>query len=121
VAGCCTIWTMRSKRKPRRQSRRPSSAARGYDAVWQKVRKVHLRQFPDCVVCGDPGNEVDHIQSVRERPDLRLEAANLRTLCKRHHSRRTVMDQGFHKGKTIRQPAGEDGLPTDPKHPWNKT
>ena len=111
---------MRAKRKPRRSAARPSSTDRGYDAVWQKVRAHHLRRFPDCEVCGCPGNEVDHIQSVRERPDLRLEKSNLRTLCKRHHSRRTVMDQGFHKGKSIRQPASADGLPTDPNHPWNK-
>ena len=111
----------RTTRKPRRAPKRASSAARGYDAQWQKLRQQHLRRHPLCVVCDapGPGNEVDHILSLGERPDLRLETSNLRTLCKRHHSRRTVYDQGWHKGKRVVLPAGDDGLPTDPSHPWN--
>ena len=108
------------RRDKRKITRRASSTARGYDEEWKKVRERHLKVNPYCIVCGILGNEVDHIISIQERPDLRLEPSNLRTLCKPHHSRRTVMDQGWHKGKTIRQEAAPDGMPTDPNHPWNK-
>ena len=113
---------MRKVRQSLRKSktRRLSSAKRGYDKDWLKVREKHLRINPFCTVCGERGNEVDHIKSIEEAPDLRLEPSNLRTLCKRHHSRRTVYDQGWHKGKTIRKEASPDGMPTDPNHPWNK-
>ncbi|WP_238996817.1 HNH endonuclease [Entomobacter blattae] len=37
--------------------------------------------------------EVDHIQTVRNRPDLRLDPRNLRALCKSCHSARTMRDQ----------------------------
>ena len=109
----------RAPRNTRKHSKRLSSHDRGYDKHWKRIRGIHLRKFPDCVVCGLPGNEVDHIQPISERPDLRLSMANLRTLCKKHHSRRTVIDQGWHKGKAISVPAGADGLPADPLHPWN--
>jgi len=113
---------MRRPRKTLRKDkrRRLSSTERGYDADWRRVREKHLRLNPYCVVCGELGNEADHILSIAERPDLRLEPSNLRTLCKPHHSRRTVMDQGWHKGKGIRKEAAADGMPTDPNHPWNE-
>jgi 5-methylcytosine-specific restriction enzyme A len=38
---------------------------------------------------------VDHIYSIRERPELRLAEFNLRPYCKRHHSERTAREQGF--------------------------
>jgi len=101
-------------------TKRPSSAKRGYDSDWKRVRALHLRGNPFCIVCGELGNEVDHIVSIRENPELRLEPSNLRTFCKKHHSRRTVYDQGWHQGKRPASEIAPDGMPTDPDHPWNK-
>jgi 5-methylcytosine-specific restriction enzyme A len=42
-----------------------------------------------------PANVVDHIQTVRDRPDLRLEWSNLRAMAKRCHDRHTARGQGF--------------------------
>jgi 5-methylcytosine-specific restriction endonuclease McrA len=39
--------------------------------------------------------EVDHIQPVRDRPDLAFDEDNLQTLCRRHHSRKTRQEMGF--------------------------
>ncbi|WP_432206025.1 HNH endonuclease signature motif containing protein [Brucella rhizosphaerae] len=45
--------------------------------------------------CEAPATEADHIKSIKEAPELRLEWSNLRALCKSCHSRRTARDQGF--------------------------
>ena len=73
---------------------RGSASARGYDRAWQKVRDAVLAEEPLCRFCFDAGRvtaaeEVDHIKTVRDRPDLRLVRANLRPLCKPCHSTHT--------------------------------
>jgi 5-methylcytosine-specific restriction enzyme A len=76
---------------------RPGARARGYDADWLPVRARVLQHSPLCCEpgCLEAATEVDHVQSVRDRPDLRLAEFNLRTFCKRHHSARTARDHGF--------------------------
>ena len=76
---------------------RPSMAARGYDRDWYRLRAAILRANPVCS-CGEPTRVVDHVQSIRSRPDLRLVASNCRALCKRCHDQRTARDQGFGRG-----------------------
>lgn len=78
--------------------RRGSASKRGYDRAWQKVRLLVLRQEPWCRFCiergkYEPAAEVDHIEPIRRRPDLRLVMDNLRPLCKPCHSRRTAKEQ----------------------------
>lgn len=61
---------------------------RVYDAQWRHLRLVVLqRDQGRCQQCGKPGNEVDHIQSVRLGGKTTLD--NLQTLCKRCHSAKT--------------------------------
>lgn len=76
---------------------RGSAAERGYDSAWRALRLKFLKMHPDCSEpgCCRPANEVDHIISVRDRPDLRLAWKNLRPFCKPHHSARTARDQSF--------------------------
>lgn len=76
---------------------------RGYDAArrgdpvrrfhvsgpWRTLRAAFLRDHPDCVVCGQPTEHVDHILPVRERPDLALDVDNVQALCWSCHSRKT--------------------------------
>jgi 5-methylcytosine-specific restriction protein A len=76
---------------------RGSASKRGYDRAWQKVRVQHLQMEPLCRFCKAQGlvkaaQVVDHIQTVRDRPDLRLDHANLRSLCESHHNARTASD-----------------------------
>lgn len=80
-----------------RDSRR-TATQRGYDAAWRRLRLAVLRREPLCRMCKArgrvvPAEEVDHIKTVAERPDLRLAVSNLRPLCKSCHSRRTRADQ----------------------------
>lgn len=82
----------RRKAKADLDRRRGSAAARGYDAVWQRLRASYLAAYPLCVMCRASGQTtaasvVDHIRPIAERPDLRLEWSNLQSLCKPHHDR----------------------------------
>jgi 5-methylcytosine-specific restriction protein A len=86
---------------------RPSARRRGYDRLWAKVRAQHLAEFPLCSEpgCGDLATVADHIISIRQRPDLRLDRTNLRSFCKPHHDRHTARTQGFAKSRSTSVPA----------------
>lgn len=85
------------RRKAFLDTQRPNSVDRGYDAAWKKCRALFVKVHPVCSVpgCGKQTSDVDHVQSVRDRPDLRLSWSNLRPFCHPHHSARTAKDQGF--------------------------
>ncbi len=74
--------------------RRESSARRGYDRTWRRVRLFHLQEHPLCVVCLETGQttaatEVDHIAPLTAGGE-RLDSRNLRSLCERHHKQITA-------------------------------
>lgn len=72
---------------------------------WQAIRQAIIeRDGFACVLCGAHGRlEVDHIQPVRDRPDLSFDPANLQALCTPCHTRKTRLECG-HK------PASDDRL-----------
>jgi 5-methylcytosine-specific restriction endonuclease McrA len=76
---------------------RGTASQRGYDAAWRKVREQFIAAHPWCCEpgCGKPAKDVDHIVSIRERPDLRLHWSNLRSFCHPHHSARTSREQSW--------------------------
>jgi 5-methylcytosine-specific restriction enzyme A len=85
---------------------RGTTAQRGYDAAWRRLRLLKLSMNPlcecdDCVRDGvlTPADVVDHRKSIEERPDLRLELSNLRSMAKAHHDRHTARTQGFAQRK----------------------
>jgi 5-methylcytosine-specific restriction endonuclease McrA len=66
---------------------------------WQKVRALKLRQQPLCEdqygVYHRSGRvelavEVDHIQALRDRPDLAYTLTNLRSQCRACHARKSA-------------------------------
>lgn len=90
----------RHLREVRRQadSRRGSSAARGYGAAWQRARARFLRANPFCVECRKEGRievatVVDHIVPHRGDPERFWDEANWQPLCKPHHDRKTARGQ----------------------------
>lgn len=100
VPGCPEFVTARSycdkhaREGRQRTSKRPSSAARGYDAQWRKIRAEHLAEHPYCISCGAPATEVDHILPISEGGTH--DYANLQAMCKSCHSRKTAKrDGGF--------------------------
>ena len=54
--------------------------------AWARMRYEVLKDNPRCVVCGrmakDTVMNVDHIQPLHKRWDLRLSRRNLQTLCR---------------------------------------
>ena len=77
---------------------RETSTARGYDYKWYKFQDYFLNKNPLCKFCLEKNviteaTEVDHIITLRSRPDLKFEESNCRALCKPCHSRRTYQDQ----------------------------
>src|SRR5579863_9629475 len=92
----CPAHDTASARKT--QVRRPSSAAQGYDATWRRLRVMHLNSNPLCIVClaedrVTVATEVDHRIPIIVRPDLRLDMANLDSLCASCHSKKTRREQ----------------------------
>jgi hypothetical protein len=88
------------------------------DYEWQKLRKQHRRYHPICEVegCGKRMQHVDHIVTVAEAPERRLDPTNLQSLCHPHHNRLTrAYDSGRLGGV-----CDEAGNPLDPNHPWNQ-
>ncbi len=75
---------------------RPTTAERGYDARWRKLRIQHLRQHPFCEHCKRDGRaelatEVDHIRPISTGGGV-LDPDNLQSLCKPCHSRKTLAE-----------------------------
>jgi 5-methylcytosine-specific restriction protein A len=93
-------------RKREADQRRGTTAQRGYDGAWQKLRKEFLSLHPYCECDEHQGKDgrvfaqvVDHRKSITEHPELRLEWDNLRAMAKVCHDRHTARTQGFAQGK----------------------
>ena len=119
----------RAERREKRIEARASASSRGYDADWRRFRETFISSWRSygapCALCGRPivdapdsSLEVDHIETIRERPDLRLTPANCRVLHKACHSRRTAQYEAD-KRRGFGVEAQVDGTPSDPAHPWN--
>ncbi|QTI79012.1 HNH endonuclease [Roseomonas marmotae] len=81
-----------------------SASSRGYDRDWRKLREHVLAEEPLCRICTKegrvtPATEVDHIQPLRFRPELRLVRSNVRPLCSPCHRAVTAR---FNRSKGIR-------------------
>jgi len=99
--------------RPRRQ-RLADRAARGYGNDWVAVRNRHLGANPRCVVCGATRSaggrplEVDHIRPFRGLDDpLRLNPANLRTVCRACHNQKKRGTKIHRKSQTLRDVASD--------------
>ena len=108
-AGLCTEH-LALKRK-REDEQRGSSSARGYDRAWRELRKTFLRMHPVCE-CEDceagkkrllAAEVVDHIESIKDRPELRLVWSNLRAMSKRCHDARTARDQAWGRATSTKR------------------
>jgi 5-methylcytosine-specific restriction enzyme A len=76
------------------EASRGSSYARGYRKRWDLVAKAHLMKYPECVKCGRPAEEVDHIKPHKGDQRLFWDAKNMQSLCKVCHSRKTAEEDG---------------------------
>lgn len=97
---------------------RPSAAQRGYDASWRRAREAHLRANPRCTEpgCLRPACHVHH--GTRHRGDGAKfwDRSTWRGLCAEHHNR----DAQQRETRGYSNRLGNDGLPVDPNHPFNR-
>lgn len=117
--GRCTRHRRQVARE--RDDRRDTSTSRGYGSDWQRLRKRKLQADPLCEGCKDRGRatlacEVDHIIRIVERPDLRLDWANLQSLCSRCHAAKSAAERSGRPAKGC----DENGVPLDPGHHWRR-
>ena len=82
-----------------RDVRRGTSCARGYNSArWRRLRAWHLEQHPACVMCWGAdrvmcATDVDHVIPVTGPDDPKFwDTANLQSLCRRCHSRKTAVE-----------------------------
>jgi 5-methylcytosine-specific restriction enzyme A len=78
-----------AERKADVDRHRPGSRQRGYNIEWQKRRAAFLRAHPNCVVCGAPAVEVDHIKPVSLGGAF-WDESNWAARCKSCHSAKTM-------------------------------
>lgn len=85
---------------------------------WRDLRAAVLKRRPNCEVCTLIGLtvravEVDHILAINAggKP---LDPANVRALCRKHHSQKTILMDGQHKadGRKL-VTSGPDGFPIE--------
>ena len=79
---------------------RGTSTQRGYGVTHRRLRKIVMAEQPLCPEClkdgkVEPGTEMDHIDG----NPMNRARKNLQMLCKRHHSLKTVREQGGFTGK----------------------
>jgi 5-methylcytosine-specific restriction endonuclease McrA len=67
----------------------PEQAAYYASAGWRERRAAHLRDNPDCVVCGRPARHVDHVLNIAAGGDL---GGPLQSLCIEHHRQKTLAE-----------------------------
>ena len=72
---------------------RPTSAKRGYDRQWRKVRAEYIAEHPLCEECLKNGKivpvyDVDHIVPLSQGGE-RLDKNNLQSLCRTCHNIKT--------------------------------
>jgi 5-methylcytosine-specific restriction protein A len=71
-----------------KRGKRPNRFGKVAKLWWGTRQTVLLRDDNKCVLCGDYGNEVDHIEKRSTHPELRFVLSNLRTLCGNCHRKR---------------------------------
>jgi 5-methylcytosine-specific restriction enzyme A len=92
-----------AKREARDVAERGTASERGYDGAWRKLRAAYFATHPACeatngaAACGAPGAIVDHVKPHRGDDALRLDPMNLQTLCRRHHTMKTVGEGQGHR------------------------
>lgn len=87
----------------KRDRKRLSSRQRGYDARWDKFRKLYLVEmirlgYWRCAECmeefrGSDGVQVDHIKPLKTNPELKYDKSNLQLLCRRCHFNKSNMGE----------------------------
>jgi len=97
VVGCSGLTRRGEARCPEHAHLAPKKKPRPaeyHTALWRRVSQAHRARHPVCEFCGvAPAEEVDHILSTSKGGAM-FDEANLRSLCKRCHARKTNAEDG---------------------------
>ena len=87
---------------------------------WRKIARAQLQKHPLCKFCLElgqvtPATVADHVEPHKGDP-MKFWFGALQSLCKQHHDsgKRNIELHGYSDD------VGDDGWPTDPKHPANR-
>jgi 5-methylcytosine-specific restriction protein A len=87
----CPATTLhRSGYCEKHRPKRPSSASRGYDKAWQRIRDEYLTYHPLCERCRETATDVHHKRGIEAGHGWN----NLEALCHKHHSEETAKKGG---------------------------
>lgn len=96
--GCPELTSSTRCPKHAPPDRRPPASQRGYGHDWRKRRARYLRRHPNCVACGAPATDVDHIiprADLERTPGVDPDDDRwLQSLCHSCHSRKTAAQDG---------------------------
>jgi len=88
---------------------------------WDALSKRYRKAYPLCAMCRKEGRisaamVVDHIIPHKGDQSLLFDPSNLQSLCLNCHNARkqSIERMGYDRA------VGEDGWPSDPKHPTNR-
>lgn len=100
IPGVAAPTTTETERRRQYDQERGSSTARGYGREWRRLREQHIRANPLCVECSKEGKtraveHVDHVVPHNGDRQLLLDPTNLQSLCRAHHSAKTIREGGF--------------------------
>lgn len=95
---------------------RPNFRQRGYSSRWDAVRRAFLDRHPRCTRCGAPATVAHHRQPHRGDPAKMWDPANLEAVCAGCHNSTCQHEDRHGYSNAI----GNDGLPSDPRHPFYK-
>lgn len=73
-----------------------------YDtARWSRIRRMKLAQNPVCEVCNrNLAEEVHHLQTARDHPELRFTLSNLQSICGSCHKAESARESHEQRRKT---------------------
>lgn len=68
------------------QAKKSTVRAKYYDKDWDRYRFRFLHHNPNCYICNEPANVVDHIRAHKGDRDLFKNTHNHMPLCTAHHN-----------------------------------
>lgn len=77
------------RRRQEYEAERAPARERGYDATWERARRMYLARHPVCERCGRPATLVHHQQRLVDG-GARLDFDNLEALCAACHQEHHV-------------------------------
>lgn len=96
IKGCSELTRQGKCDECRRRANSDRARVTGtrYNARWRAFAHTWLRRYPLCFMCGGTAVHVDHIDGLGPDGPRGYDPANLQSLCRPCHSKKTVAQDG---------------------------